>query len=144
MTRRLRLLAADDAGDTSIIATIMWVPVALFLLGLVATGLRYNTTASVTQDAVEAAARAARIAETPSDGARLAQQSLDTSLADFPGDCTSEINTSNWDGGSVTVQLSCTTNLMGLEFASPASRTVTRSWTETIDNARIASTGPGA
>lgn len=134
---------ADDAGDTSIIATLMWVPVVALLMGLVATGLRYNTTASVTQDAAEAAARAARYAETPGEGARLAQQSLDTTLADFEGSCTSQIDTSNWDGGSVTVQLSCQTNLTGLEFAGPANKTVTRTWTETVDNARIARTGPG-
>jgi Flp pilus assembly protein TadG len=142
MTRRFAHALSEERGDASIIATLMWVPVIVVLLGLVGTALRYNTTASVTQDAAEAAARAARIAQNPGEGSRLAQQSLDASLASFAGSCSSRINTRNWNNGTVTVQVTCTTNLAGLEFVRPARKTVTRSWTETIDNARITRTGP--
>jgi Flp pilus assembly protein TadG len=142
---RLRVIGrclADDRGDVTIIETLLWLPVMVALLGLMATALRHHATAAVAQDAAESAARAAARASDADTGRRDAQASLDQTFADHPDTCDAAIDTTTWNVGEVTVTVTCTTNLTGLDHFTPGDHQVTRSWTEPVDNARIARTGP--
>jgi hypothetical protein len=126
----------------AIIEALLWVPIVVLLLGLLATAQRQSSTEAFTQDAAEAAARAASRAPDPESGECLANESLTATLADHPGACEADIDTTSWDSGQVHVEVTCDTNLGGLAPVAPGAHQVTKSWTETVDNARIARTGP--
>lgn len=135
--KRLFSLLGCDRGDSSVISMLLWFPVIVFLLFLIDGAGRFNTVASITQDAAESAAREARRAETPDEGITRAELSLNQSLANYNGECSSTVDVSNWNGGSVSVEVTCSTKLEGVAHTNLTDRTVTRSWTESIDNARI-------
>jgi hypothetical protein len=140
LRRGSRRLLADERGETGIIEMLMWLPVIVILLGTMGVALRQNTTAGIAQDAAEAAARQARSGVDPGDGRRLAEASLARSFDS--GACTGTIDTSRWDAGMATISVTCTTEFTGLSYVSPGPYEVTRTWTETVDAARIARTGP--
>jgi Flp pilus assembly protein TadG len=132
----------DERGDVAIIEVLLWIPIVVLLLGLLAVALRQSSTEALAQDAAEAAARAASRASDPETGERMAHQSLDATLAGHPGACDAVVDTSTWNNGQVHVEVTCATNLGSLERLTSGDHTVTRAWTETVDNARIARTGP--
>lgn len=133
---------AGERGEAGILEMLLWVPVVVLLLGTMGVALRQNTTAGVAQDAAEAAARHARAGTSPADGRRLAETSLAASFDAHTGECTGTIDTSGWDTGTITVTVTCETDFAGLSYVAPGPYRVTRTWTETIDPARIARTGP--
>ena len=126
----------------AIIELLLWLPVVVVLLGTMGVALRQNATAGVAQDAAEAAARAARMAVTAGEGAALAEVSLGRSFAGRPERCSGQVDASGWDAGTVEVTVTCETDFGGLAHVTPGRHQVTRSWTETVDAARIARTGP--
>lgn len=131
-----------ERGEAGIVEMLLWVPVVVVLLGTMGVALRQNTTAGVAQDAAEAAARQARSAISPSEGQRLAESSLAESFASHGDGCAGSVDISGWDTGTVTVTVTCDADFAGLSYVAPGPYRVTRTWTETIDPARIARTGP--
>lgn len=142
LARRLRLLFTEERGDVAIIETLLWLPVVVVLLGTMGVALRQHATASIAQDAAEAAARAARSAATATDGRQRGELSLTGSLAGRAERCAGTVDTSRWDIGVVEVTVTCETDFGGLAYVTPGPHWVTRSWTETVDAARIARTQP--
>lgn len=132
---------ADERGDAAIIEILLWLPVAIVLLSTISVALRQDATASIAQDAAEAAARAARIGVSAPDGQRRAEQSLAASFAGQPGRCDGQVDTAGWDAGTVEVTVTCDADFAGLASVTPGRYRVTRTWTETIDAARRLRTG---
>lgn len=126
----------------AVIETLLWLPVVVVLLGTMGVALRQHATASIAQDAAEAAARAARSGAAASDGRQRAEQSLAGSIAGRARRCAGTVDTSRWDAGVVEVSVTCETDFDGLAYVTPGPHSVTRSWTETVDAARIARTSP--
>lgn len=137
----VRRWLADERGDAAIVEILLWLPVAIVLLGTIAVALRQNATGSIAQDAAEAAARAARNGVSAVDGQHRAEQSLADSFAGQPNPCQGQVDVSHWEAGTVEVTVSCTTDFTGLDYVTPGHHQVTRTWTETVDAARRLRTG---
>ena len=133
---------SDERGEVGVVEMLMWLPVVVVLLGTMGIALRQNTTAGLTQDAAEAAARQARTGTGPSEGVQLAEASLAQSFTRHPGTCTGTVDTTGWADGTVSVTITCDTDFTGLSYLNPGTYRVTRTWTETIDAARIARIQP--
>jgi len=142
LARWFRRLLHEERGDVAVIETLLWLPVVVVLLGTMGVALRQHATASIAQDAAEAAARAARSGATAADGRQRGEQSLAGSLADRAERCAGTVDTSRWDSGVVAVIVTCETDFGGLAYVTPGPHRVTWSWTETVDAARIARTAP--
>jgi Flp pilus assembly protein TadG len=141
-TRAIGRRLADDRGDVAVIETLLWIPLVVALLTLMAGALRQHTTAAIAQDAAQSAARAAARAADSDSGRRAATESLESTLADHPGTCDATVDTTTWNTGTATVSVTCTTSFAGLDHLTFGPHHVTRTWAETVDNARIARTGP--
>ena len=140
--RVLGRLLADERGDAGVIEMLLWLPVAAVLLGTMGVALRQNATAGLAQDAAEAAAHQASIGVNPDDGRSLGEASLARSFADQPGTCSGAVDTSGWSAGTVTATVTCAADFGGLSYVGPGPFEVTRTWTETVDAARIVRVGP--
>ena len=126
----------------AVIETLLWLPVVVVLLGTMGVILRQHATGSVAQAAAEAAARAARSGVTAADGRQRGERSLVGSFVGRAEGCAGTVDTSRWDSGVVAVIVTCETDFGGLAYVAPGPHRVTRSWTETVDAARIARTAP--
>lgn len=132
--------AHRDRGSVAVEVAVV-APALLALLMLAVVAGRVTQASGDVQSAATAAARAASLRATPAAATSAAQDTADANLADAGLACASRQVTTSSDqlrpGGSVTVAVTCTTDLSDIVLLSvPGSRTFSAQATAVVDTWR--------
>lgn len=132
----------DERGE-SVIPMLLWAPVVVLLLMLGLYAGRVAGAEGEVQDAAQAGARAASIVREPGLAAAAAQQAIGAALPAGESVCESatvSINTGGWFGepGFVEVTVTCTIRVSDLSGLPVGVQSVTKTWVEPVDLARVA------